>query len=63
MKQRIREASALVLDVCLLGLVLPQSGRARSTDQGGAEALRSREGGAVVAVELLEGGQIGGDDA
>jgi hypothetical protein len=26
-KQRIREASALVLDVCLLGPVLPQSER------------------------------------
>ena len=32
-------------------------------DQGGAEALHAGEGGQVVVVELLEGGQIGGDNA
>ena len=32
-------------------------------DQGGAEALHAGEGGQAVVVELLEGGQVGGDDA
>ena len=30
---------------------------------GGAEALHAGEGGQAVVVELLEGGQIGRDDA
>jgi hypothetical protein len=32
-------------------------------DQGRAEALHAGEGGQAVVVELLEGGQIGGDNA
>jgi hypothetical protein len=32
-------------------------------DEGGAEALDAGEGGEALVVELLEGGQVGGDDA
>ena len=51
----------------MLGPVLPQSGRARFSTTlfmtCGAEALHAGEGGQAVVVELLEGGQIGRDDA
>jgi hypothetical protein len=32
-------------------------------NEGGAEALDAWEGGEVVVLDLLEGGQVGGDDA
>ena len=32
-------------------------------DQGGAEALDAGEGGETLVIDLLEGGQVGGDDA
>jgi hypothetical protein len=69
LEQRTREASALVQDVWRGVGPGPASEWEGSVfddafhDQGGAEALHAGEGGEAVVVELLEGGQVGGDDA